>query len=600
MNSIKYEPIETYYGDVDLNGTSLHYNLDSGSEKNNTSKKENSDSHEKDSSSNNPLFNINTLQSLRISHSTDKSTDSQTLINRINGIKCLDNKMIKEKESDLCIDMYELLNNKENDINNSNIIEITNTKNPYANNLNKNKNSNLNIKFNKNINSNKNINKSINANKNQNKIINSTKNLSQNKITKNTTSNRLKQQINIQQLFKKKFEEKANQISKKITLKNSINNSNNSSLLRTKISHDSNNHKDFSILTENNNNNISQTYLKKVNNNHLINSLNKNAKKTIEFVDDKSIRANGLDKYFFNKKIQKNKKVYSIKQKPDSKKYILSCQNSFNKNKNKQSVKNSFYFLNTSIQKNKNNSRIIYNKTEIYPHIKRHKTNNHIFKKNSVPKKTKNSSNSCKTDKVELINKYFMNNKSNSFFQEKSQGIKHTTKAKTSKRKLNIISSKNLSLNKIKPNNKITKRNDISVYFINYTKKIPSNFNKRIQYLNLSKDNSKQVSVNLNHSIEKNKLITNKIHSMKTMKNIFDKNQKKNVIKDTSQKTKQQRYKKELEIYFKLVNDIMTTTIKKISTNINNTQRSHKNINMSKSQANNNAVKYFLNNKCIV
>ena len=590
MDSVQYEPIETYLGGSDLDKISLDYNLDSGSEENNSSKSKKCDSPPKDENLNNPLLNVNTLQSLRISHSIDKSTDSQTLINRINGIKSTKDNLINEKEYDLYIDMYDLLNNKENDFNQNNIIEKTCTKHSKIN------------KLNRNINSNKNI----NSTKNTSKSKNSKKNLSLNKI-KNTKSNPFKKQINIQQLFKKKFEERTNYSKKQSTTANSSNKynnySSNNSLLQNKISRDFVNHKDFSLTTENSNKNISKSYFKRNNNEYLVNLLTENKEETIKLVNDKNIMISELDFKLspssHKKKVRKNEKIVHLKQKHDIKKYLFNRRNSFNhsKNKNKKSINNSCLYLITTTQNNINNNKIIYNETEISPRIIKHKTNNYILIKKSIPKKTKNPSNSCKADKIKLISNYFFNNKVNNFFQNKNQIINHIPKSRTCKRKIDHNSYKNLSLNNIKLNNKIKKRNDIPNCIINNKIKIPANFNKKMRYLNLSKENSKQSSVKLNHSSGKNKLIKKKIHSMKTMNNVLDKNQNKKIIKGASQKTKQWKNSKEVESYFNLLNDIMIKKNRKISTNnINISQRSHKNININNRHTSNNAVKYFINN----
>lgn len=126
----------------------------------------------------NPLLNINTsLESLRISHSTEKSKND-ALINGINGINTLQNKPFIENESNIYNDMYEILN-KENNINNLNLANKGKIKSIKKLNNKKIKTKNSLIKLN-----------------NYNKI----------KCCKLVNENKNKK-INIDKIFKEKFEE---------------------------------------------------------------------------------------------------------------------------------------------------------------------------------------------------------------------------------------------------------------------------------------------------------------------------------------------------------------------------------------------------------
>ena len=169
------------------------------------------ESKEEDLYNDNPIFNIDTLQSLRISYSLEKSKNSQSLIDIINGGKYNSN----EKE------------NNKNDYN-INIPNKKNTNNIYEKernkfNINKMSYNNNSKKKNSNISNNKNKNnsfKNINNNKTsamtKNSVINK-KNISLNNNNKcnafslNNTNNNTgnsSYKIKIEEIFKERFEEK--------------------------------------------------------------------------------------------------------------------------------------------------------------------------------------------------------------------------------------------------------------------------------------------------------------------------------------------------------------------------------------------------------
>jgi hypothetical protein len=235
MEESKYQPMETYLGgSIDEFSENNNNILVSNSEENITYsqsehelninslfKRKNDKTDESDLLQEKLMPNINTLQSIRISHSLEKSQNSQSLIDIINGVKF----DFDDKEKNI-------FPNNENDINVSNKIKSGSKKEEESFRTNKCVNdSNSNIK---NKNSLLSINESILLNKNKtsamtkyssnncnkkNNILsnNNYYNSFNNKSNNNTDNNsNLSNKFKIEEIFKEQFEERIKPKSNKL------------------------------------------------------------------------------------------------------------------------------------------------------------------------------------------------------------------------------------------------------------------------------------------------------------------------------------------------------------------------------------------------
>ena len=225
MEESKYQPMETYLGNSIDEFSENDDALASNSEENITYsqsehelnintffKKKNEKKDESDLLQEKLMQNINTLQSIRISHSLEKSKNSQSLIDIINGVKYE------------FIDKEDNLSNNENDINVSNKIKSEIKKdeesfktNKCINDSNsncKNKNSLLSINeshlLNKNKTSAMTKYSTNNCNNNINKLSNNNNFNSFNIMSNNNTDNNSNSsnKFKIEEIFKEQFEER--------------------------------------------------------------------------------------------------------------------------------------------------------------------------------------------------------------------------------------------------------------------------------------------------------------------------------------------------------------------------------------------------------
>ena len=541
MEKNKYQPYETDIIAENLDEISSHNNLNTedSAEKNDNFNYE-SPKKKDPNAENNPLLNVDTtLKSLRISHSNEKSEESQILINRINGIKSPKIKPIQENESDLYFDMYEILN-KENDLNKNNLEnEHKNKIQTITNNK---------IRINKNVKSfksktNNNSLKSSNYNTFKNSKI-SISNKLKTKFKKFNTQNlnnkkaSYSKQISIQQLFKQQFEERSknnSQITNKIqqhkydnysspnyfedslskektpknysTIENSesfrgINltyipqceiNLNSIEYMRSLFDDDEENHDndsdDKNVMVSQLDINLSPSSAKK--------KIKKPLVKVKKFFsnDGSSIR-----KYLFKTNNNCNKQLKSISQKNNNIiKYKKEKVIKNNTNHIEATTSSLVGFNNTKNNSTLNKNQIIYKKITRMKTGFSYKINNKTksnFKninsslRNST--KTKTSSRektecvSNKTDKYKLIKKYFLIHKINS--NRSFQTNERLTNPTLNKNKI----MQNISnLENTKSNSKIIKKNDIPICFIKKKNKIPIVKNKnqqsKISYLNIVK-----------------------------------------------------------------------------------------------------------------
>ena len=544
MQKNKYQPYETEIIDENLDEISSHNNLNTESiEQNDKSNNFNYGSPKKNEQNiqNNPLLNADTtLKSLRISHSNEKSEESQILINRINGIKSPKKKPIKENNFDLYCDMFEIIN-KENDLNKNNLKNENNNKiQPITN---KKIHANNNIKYKKlktnnsirfsNYNNFKNAKISI-----SNKLKTKFKNFNPQQLKKKKTS--YSKKISIQQLFKQKFEERSknnSQITHKIQQHKYDNFSSpnylEDSLCKEKAQ------KEFSTI-ENSESfyNINLTYVPQyqinLNSTEYMQSLfddHDNEDNHENDYDDKNIMVSELDikltpssakkntkkplikvkKYFSNDGSNIRKYLFKTKNLNKKTKSISQKNNNIKKNKNSKIVKNNnnhIEFAASSMvgfNNYKNNLSLNKNKV-IYKKINRMKTgfsnkNDNKTKRNfkNINFGLRNSSKiktisrekteyvSSKPNKIKLIKKYFLTHKINSNLS--FQTNKRLTNYPTINKKK--ITQSIINLDNIKSNNKITKKSDIPICVIKNKNKIPiiknKNHQSKISYLNIVK-----------------------------------------------------------------------------------------------------------------
>ena len=233
MEEINYQPMETYLGNSAENSNqSIKYEKsNSNSEENLVNFKKNSslneeniiktNENENDNNDNSLLkeklfINIDTLQSLRISHSFEETKNSQSLLDIINK----GNYIFEENEYN---------NNDINNENDMNTLKKQNNRNEIENNFNTNKcNYNSNSIY-KNKNSiisdkesnmsNKNINNNNTSAKTKNSLINNIKNDFSNDYNYKNNS---KYKVKIEEMFKEQFEERIKPKSYAVTKKEKI------------------------------------------------------------------------------------------------------------------------------------------------------------------------------------------------------------------------------------------------------------------------------------------------------------------------------------------------------------------------------------------
>ena len=233
MKEIDYQPMKTYLGNSQDDSSENNNNLNSNSEENITYSQSDKDELEINTLYKNEpknenilkdkfILNIDTLQSLRISHSLEKSKNSQSLIDIINGGKYNfdENEYIKlNKENDMNII------NKNKNKNDKNTI---NEKEPKVFNIKKRTHTCNNYKANNIINNNKNNNTSAIT---KNKILSTKRNISLNNnnnysafsLCNNNNNNKTSSfKFKIEEIFKEIFEEKINPKSNNLSKNNDI------------------------------------------------------------------------------------------------------------------------------------------------------------------------------------------------------------------------------------------------------------------------------------------------------------------------------------------------------------------------------------------
>ena len=182
MNDSNFQILENNYESKEINylNNSSQNTIELNQNDNNSNDKYR---NEEDLDNDNPMFNINTLKSLRISHSIESSKNSQSLIDVLK-----DNKIINDKE--------------ENEKNNENDMNI--------NNIEKKKNNAKNI---------------INI-----KEENNSRNLSKNEFspiyTNNIQQNNIYNKFKIEEIFKERFEEKTKSYKQSYQNQNRLQNNN--------------------------------------------------------------------------------------------------------------------------------------------------------------------------------------------------------------------------------------------------------------------------------------------------------------------------------------------------------------------------------------